>query len=197
MRCRLVSLAPILGTLLAASAVEGSWIFRSSYYSHDPQTAERVSQFAQSEPSYSRVGTEGYLQSGYRHNRTTLWAGRGGSDNVHVVETWGEGDRIRPYGEWLFPYREGATPYGPWGNPQGPWTLPFDSWSNPYGLTPRYNSTPLMPQGMMQPRPKFTPSPQAMQMPYGQGPMRGLGPSPQTMQMPYGQPPLPNPPRPN
>jgi len=64
----------------------------------------------------------------------------GSADRLHVVETWGAGDAIRPYGEWLFPYRAGATPYGPWGNPQGPWTMPFDSWVNPYGL---WNRSPL------------------------------------------------------
>jgi len=145
MRSPLLWTAPVLGILLATAGAQASWIFRSSYYSHDPQTGERVSQYAKPEPSYSRVGGEGYLQSAYRHNATTLRAGDS-ADHVHVVETWGEGDRIRPYGEWLFPYRAGATPYGPWGNPQGPWTLPFDSWSNPYGLMPRYYQAPPMPQ---------------------------------------------------
>lgn len=144
MRAHFLWTAPVFAVLLAPAGAEASWVFRPSYYSHDPQTHERVSQYAPPAPSYSRVGTEGYLQSGYRHNNTTLRVGDD-ADHIHVVETWGEGDRIRPYGEWLFPYRAGATPYGPWGNPQGPWTLPFDSWSNPYGLMPRNYPTPTMP----------------------------------------------------
>jgi hypothetical protein len=192
MNRRRIWTASILGTLLATSAAPASWVFRPSYYSHDSQTGERVAQYAQPEPSYSRVGSEGYLQSGYRHNHTTLWAGLGGADNVHVVETWGEGDRIRPYGEWLFPYRAGATPYGPWGNPQGPWTLPFDSWSNPYGLMPRYYSTPGIqsgPQAMQPYGPSAMPYGQQFNGPYGQNqPSYGYG-------MPSRQPPHPNPPR--
>jgi len=184
MRSHVALSVSVLSVLVAAGTAQASWIFRPSYYSHDAQTGQRVAQYAQPAPSYSRVGTENYLQSGYRHNQTTLWAGEGGADHVHVVETWGQGDRIRPYGEWLFPYRAGATPYGPWGNPQGPWTTPFGSWVNPYGLMPRY--APMPPQAMQ-------PMPNGMQqMPYGMQPM------PQGMQqMPYGQatPPLPNQPR--
>jgi hypothetical protein len=74
-----------------------------------------------------------YQESGYRHNHVAIRAG-GGEDHLHVVQTWGQGESIRPYGEWEYPFRAGATPFGPWGNPQGPWTLPFDSWQNPYGL---------------------------------------------------------------
>lgn len=74
-----------------------------------------------------------YMQSGYRHYRSSIRVG-GSADHVHVVQTWGLGELIRPYGEWLYPFRAGATPFGPWGNPQGPWTTPFGSWINPYGL---------------------------------------------------------------
>ncbi len=172
MRTSVVLSLSALSLLWSFGPAEASWIFRPSYYSHDPQTGQRVAQYAQPAPSYSRVGTENYLQSVYRHNRITLWAGDS-VENTHMVETWGQGDRIRPYGEWLFPYRAGATPYGPWGNPQGPWTLPFDSWTNPYGLMQRYSP--------------WTMPPQAMQpMPYGmpQGAMRG-----------QAMPPQPNPPR--
>ncbi len=108
------------------------WTFRPSYFSHDPASGERV---AQSQPPVTpyRINDPTYLQSGYRHQRSTVRAG-GSYDHLHVVETWGAGEFIRPYGEWEYPYREGATPFGPWGNPNGPWTTPFGSWSNPYGL---------------------------------------------------------------
>jgi len=121
-----------LAPALADRAEATSWIFRRSSFTHDPATGDRVAQFAPKTTPYVR-GDETYRQSAYRHHRSTIQAG-GSADRIHIVETWGEGESIRPYGEWLRPFREGATPYGPWGNPNGPWTLPFDSWRNPYGL---------------------------------------------------------------
>jgi hypothetical protein len=119
----------------AAAAAE-SWLFRPSTFSHDPATGARVNQYAPNRPAYVRSdGT--YMESGYRHVQFSLRAG-GSADRLHVVQTWGAGEAIRPYGEWQFPFRAGATPYGPWGNPQGPWTMPFDSWVNPYGQWNRF-----------------------------------------------------------
>jgi hypothetical protein len=111
----------ILAMLLVASVTAAraeSWVFQPSYFTHSPDTGERVAQYAQPAASYAR--TENYLQSGYRHNTIDLPGIGGGGDHIHVVETWGLGDQIRPYGEWLRPYRPGATPYGPWGYPPGP-----------------------------------------------------------------------------
>jgi hypothetical protein len=112
---------------------ETSWIFRPSYFSHDPDTGQRVAQYEPERTSYYRDDPT-YMESGYRHYEYEIYGPGGAADHLHVVQTWGLGDLIRPYGEWEYPYRAGATPYGPWGNPQGPWTLPFDSWVNPYGL---------------------------------------------------------------
>lgn len=107
--------AAIAGVALAARA-EASWIFRKSYYSHDPATGERVAQYARPEPAYVPP-QDNYRQSGYRHIRNSLRVG-GSADNLHVVQTWGEGENIRPYGEWQFPYRPFATPYnGVWPYP--------------------------------------------------------------------------------
>ncbi len=127
------------GCLAGTATVESadSWVFRQGRYSHDPATGHRVDQFAPKAPSLADVDPH-YVRSGYRHKRSTLRGADGSADRVHVVETWGAGDSIRPYGEWQYPYRAGATPYGPWGNPQGPWTMPFDSWANPYGQWNRY-----------------------------------------------------------
>jgi hypothetical protein len=132
------------GTAYAAMA-ETSWIFRTSYYSHDPATGKRVNQFAPEKAAYVRTDPT-YQQSVYRHSRSGFEVG-GSYDYTHTVETWGQGESIRPYGEWLYPYRTGATPFGPWGNPQGPWTTPFGSWSNPYGLGRLPN--PMMPVAPM------------------------------------------------
>jgi hypothetical protein len=115
-----------------AAVAETSWIFRASYFTHDPATGHRVNQFAPEKPAYVRTDPT-YQESVYRHSRSGFRVGDS-FDFLHTVETWGQGENIRPYGEWLFPYRAGATPFGPWGNPQGPWTTPFGSWVNPYGL---------------------------------------------------------------
>ena len=115
----------------AASEMQPSWIFKPSTYSHDPATGQRVDQYAAKDPAYVRLD-DTYQQSGYRHIRSNLRVG-GSADRLHVVQAWGAGEGIRPYGEWQRPFRAGATPYGPWGNSQGPWTMPFDSWINPYG----------------------------------------------------------------
>jgi len=130
---RHLALAIVL--LLAAPTLaraQTSWVFRPSYFSHEPATGQRVTQYAPPKTPYVR-GDSTYAQSGYRHSHTSIRVGEG-SENLHIVETWGAGESIRPYGEWLRPFREGATPFGPWGNPQGPWTTPFGSWVNPYGL---------------------------------------------------------------
>ena len=121
--------------VLATLAAEGraGWMFTPSKYSHDPYTGRRVNQYAPKRPAYANTDPN-YMRSGYSHKRVTLRGADGSVDRLHLVETWGAGESIRPYGEWQFPYRAGATPYGPWGNPSGPWTTPFGSWGNPYGL---------------------------------------------------------------
>jgi hypothetical protein len=132
MKRHLVIPAAAIAVLAAIAPAEAAWIFYPSRYSHDPATGQRVVQFAPAERSLANVDPT-YQQSVYRHNRSSLRIGDS-ADRIHIVETWGQGDSIRPYGEWLYPFREGATPYGPWGNPQGPWTDPFGAWVNPYGL---------------------------------------------------------------
>ncbi len=110
-----------------------SWIFAPSFYSHDPETGRRVVQYAPLPTVYPPYDPT-YQESGFHYTQEILRGPNGSIDAMHLIQSWGRGDQIRPYGEWEYPYRAGATPYGPWGNPQGPWTLPFDSWVNPYGL---------------------------------------------------------------
>jgi hypothetical protein len=172
--CEKLTLIPLA---LCSQSEESSWIFRPSYFSHDPATGKRVAQYAQEPTSYRREDPT-YLQSGYRHNQSILRGADGSADRQHIVETWGKGELIRPYGEWLFPYRAGATPYGPWGNPQGPWTLPFDSWQNPYGLLQHW-PTPYGSNGPYPPGPGGGGYPGAMSgygSGYGAGPGPGYGP---------------------
>ena len=164
-----------VGLSSAGRAEAASWIFRRSSFTHDPATGDRVVQFAPKKTPYVR-GDATYLQSAYRHQRSTLRAG-GSADHTHIVETWGAGQTVRPYGEWQRPYREGATPYGPWGNPNGPWTTPFDSWRNPYGLgrLPYYYWPPWYPGPYRGgPLPSAEGAPQALpQAPGGAEPAEG------------------------
>ena len=67
-----------------------SWIFRPSRYTHDPETGERVSQYTRRQPAYVRTDPT-YMQSGYRHSRSTLRGIGGSIDRRHTVETWGAG----------------------------------------------------------------------------------------------------------
>ncbi|KKK85024.1 hypothetical protein LCGC14_2777440 [marine sediment metagenome] len=143
MKRHLVLLAAMAVTSAAAVRADADWIFQRSTFSHDRTTGKRVDQYAAKKVSYARNDPT-YLESGYRHKRTVLRGADGSVDRLHVVQTWGAGEAIRPYGEWQRPYRAGATPYGPWGNPQGPWTTPFESWSNPYG---QWNRFPYSPYG--------------------------------------------------
>ena len=134
MRRRLTTILTGLALACALTVpTEASWIFRPSHFSHDPNSGERVAQYAEKERAYAPHDPT-YVKSGFRHRRLMTRSLDGSVDRLHLVETWGQGDRIRPYGEWQRPFRAGATPYGPWGNPGGPWTMPFDSWQNPYGL---------------------------------------------------------------
>ncbi|HID76954.1 MAG TPA: hypothetical protein EYP56_13280 [Planctomycetaceae bacterium] len=133
MRRHLVFCILVLASLGTAGTACGGWMFRPSYFSHNPATGQRIAQYAPVQTPY-RVADATFLRSGYRHLRSSLRGADGSADRLHVVETWGAGEYIRPYGEWLRPFRAGATPYGPWGNPNGPWTSPFGSWVNPYGL---------------------------------------------------------------
>ena len=134
MRRHLVLLVvlPALAPAALGQAAD-SWIFRPSNYTHDPDGGQRVSQHTRKQAAYVQIDPT-YTRSGYRHTRSTLRGIGGSVDRRHIVETWGAGETIRPYGEWQYPFRAGATPYGPWGNASGPWTMPFESWGNPYGL---------------------------------------------------------------
>ncbi len=128
----LAGLAVGLTVAIAGSAEASKWLFMPSNYSHTPDGQSRVAQYRPLPEPVARYDPT-YSQSAYRHTESHLRGGRS-ADRLHIVETWGLGEYLRPYGEWERPFREGATPFGPWGNPQGPWTTPFGSWVNPYGL---------------------------------------------------------------
>lgn len=120
----------LVGTaqLAAAAARAADWIVAPSYYTHDPQTGERVDQYTPIGPFYTFARPD-YRQSGYRHTRSSLQAGLS-MDQMHIVEEWGR--PVRPYGEWRFPYRPYAVPYGLWG-PQLPPLGWGGGWGGPWG----------------------------------------------------------------
>lgn len=101
--------------LSAGSADAADWITAPSTYTHDPNTAERVTQYSPIGPFYYYPRPD-YMKSGYRHLRSTIDLGNS-SDNLHIVEEWGR--PVRPYDEWRFPYRPFSVPYDAWGPPFG------------------------------------------------------------------------------
>ncbi len=75
------------GLLFAHAAAGADWITAPSYYTHDPSTGERVTQYSPIGPFYTYARPD-YLRSGYRHTRSSIQVGNS-ADNLHVVEEWG------------------------------------------------------------------------------------------------------------
>jgi hypothetical protein len=113
MRYLLLILA--LATAPAVPAAAADWLTAPSYFTHDQATGQRVAQYCPIGPFYYYCRPD-FLESGYRHYRSTIDLGNS-SDNLHIVETWGEA--VRPYDEWRFPYRPYSVPYQDWGPPFG------------------------------------------------------------------------------
>lgn len=96
-----------------SAVLAADWLTGPSFYTHDPATKKRVHQYSPVGPVYVYQRPD-YMQSGYRHYRSSIDAG-GSSDNLHIVEEWGK--PVRPYDEWRFPYRPYSVPYSMWGAP--------------------------------------------------------------------------------
>jgi hypothetical protein len=109
-----VRLALIAVVSAASLAHAADWNTAPSYYTHDPNTAERVTQFSPIGPFYVYAPPD-YVKSGYRHTRSSVQAG-GSADNLHIVEEWGR--PVQPYEQWRFGNRPyGDNPYPAWGPP--------------------------------------------------------------------------------
>ena len=122
MKTRLLILSLVPAVLAgAASARAADWLTAPSYFTHSPQTGERVAQYSPIGPVYVPQRPD-YMQSGYRHTRSSLQAGSS-IDHLHLVEEWGR--PVRPYGEWRYPYRPYSAPYNVWGPPYGGFGGPF------------------------------------------------------------------------
>jgi hypothetical protein len=99
--------------LASSYAYSANWLTAPSYYTHDPQSGERVQQYTPIGPFYVQH-QNAVVRSGFRHTRSSLQVGRS-ADHLHIVEQWGP--PVQPYGEWRFPYRPYSVPYGLWGPP--------------------------------------------------------------------------------
>ncbi len=115
MRLRNLILSGLFVVCAALEVCATDWIAAPSYYTHDPQTGERISQFAPNPPVYLRPGRPDYVESGFRHRQSVIRDPRGSADRLHITEQWGR--PVRPYGEWRFPYRPYSVPYPLWGPP--------------------------------------------------------------------------------
>ena len=104
----------IVMTLTAANsfAVEGDWVFAPGDYTHDPDTGQRVTQFAPDAVAYYPFGRN-YQRSGFRYNNSTLRIGNA-VNRYTTVETWGNG-AVALGATLLFqPYDDrGDDTYGP------------------------------------------------------------------------------------
>lgn len=94
-----------------ALASAGDWITAPSYYTHDPTSGERVTQYSPIGPFYTYPESS-FVRSGYRNTRSSLQVGTS-ADHYHTTEKWGA--PVQPYGEWQFPYRPHSVPYDAWG----------------------------------------------------------------------------------
>lgn len=123
--------AILLGFVIGAAALSTShaaeWITRPSYFSHNPETGERVTQYAPDERVFVEVRPD-YVRSGYRHTHSRIQVA-GSADNLHITEEWGR--PVRPYGEWQRPFRPFSVPYDLWGPQFIPWG--YGPWAHPYG----------------------------------------------------------------
>ena len=127
-------LIPMIACLMLCRAglVSASdWITAPSYYTHDPTSGERVTQYSPIGPFYT-YSQRNFVRSGFRHTRSSLQVGTS-ADHYTTTERWGQ--PIQPYGEWRHPYRPYSVPYDQWG-PQFYGGYPYRRFSS--GFRPGY-----------------------------------------------------------
>lgn len=131
----LILAVAMLGADPCSTSRAADWIFMPSYYSHDPETGQRVTQYEPAQPALVQVAAN-YVRSGYRHTRSRIEVG-GSADYLHMTEEWGR--PVRPYGEWQRPFRPYSVPYDLWGPAYGPWGPAYGPWGpavGPYSYGP-------------------------------------------------------------
>ena len=70
-----------------ASAHDRSWVFQQSYYSHDPVSHVRIGRQFSRGPVYTRPQGE-FVNSGYRHLRSTIQLRGQTYDHLNMWESW-------------------------------------------------------------------------------------------------------------
>ncbi len=79
---------PKLAVASAPAQPQGNpWMFQRSYYSHEPIQNVRIGRAATGGPYYTRP-TGGYVNAGWRWNRSTINVGGQVWDNTNVIESW-------------------------------------------------------------------------------------------------------------
>jgi len=85
---RFILVATLLAAAYGSPARAGeSWVFRPSYYSHNPVTNVRVGRQFSYGPQYT-VPIGEHVRSGYRNLHSTIQVGGGTFDMVNVWEAW-------------------------------------------------------------------------------------------------------------
>ncbi len=77
----LAALAP------CSSASAQNWIFRPSYYTHDPATDVRIGRQFSTGPVFTRSQGD-YVKTGFRNVRSTITTQGQTYDNLQVWESW-------------------------------------------------------------------------------------------------------------
>ena len=85
--CSLIALVAMSAGAHIASAE--SWIFRHSYYSHDPTTNVRIGRQYSQGPVFTRP-TGGYVSGGWRWQYAPIIIGGQMYDNYNYYESWGQ-----------------------------------------------------------------------------------------------------------
>lgn len=70
----------------SSSRAEG-WLFKRSYYSHNPVKAVEIAKKPGRGPRYTSP-SGAYVQGGYRRMRSTIVVGGQSYDHVNVFESW-------------------------------------------------------------------------------------------------------------
>jgi len=151
--------ACLLGSEASGPSLAADWITAPSYFTHDPQSGARVTQYQQIGPVYT-IAQPDYTRSVYRQTRSSIQVA-GSADHMHVVEQWGR--PVRPYGEWRFPYRPYSVPYQAWGAPYAglgspynyPFATPYGGYGPGHGVPNRYPSGRSGPYQRQQPPPYY------------------------------------------
>ncbi len=105
--------ADVMGTeVIGADVIGRHWVFRASPYSHDPETGDRVSRYA--EPVASLGTPENVIRAVYTHHRVRFRTSPGGgNDTTHITESTPIRQEVSGVGGSC----SGGTPY---------WYLPSD-----------------------------------------------------------------------